>query len=110
AQEHADETRPLQVSTAVKRVLDACVVDLLAATFQRIEESGVSSPADVQAQPRLLVGYSDEFGRRQRDLARLLHERFYRHPRLVRMGRKAHRFLTEIFAAYLRDPATLDKP
>jgi dGTPase len=108
--EHEDLPRPLQVSTTVKRVLDACASDVLAATFERLTESGVESPEDVQAHPHLLVAYSDAFGRRQRELARLLHERFYRHPRLVRMGRKAHRFLTEIFAAYVRDPATLDRP
>ncbi|MFO0932413.1 MAG: deoxyguanosinetriphosphate triphosphohydrolase [Planctomycetota bacterium] len=108
--EHADLPRPLQVSTAVKRVLDACVSDLLAATAARIAASGVDSPAAVRAHPHLLVGYSDAFGRAQRALARRLHERFYRHPRLVRMAQKGRRFLREIFEAYTSDPATLERP
>ena len=107
--EHADLPRPLQVSTTVKRVLDACVTDLLSATARRVADAGVGSPADVQAHAHLLVGYSEGFGRRQRALARLLHERFYRHPRLLRMARKARGFLAALFDAYVRDPALLDR-
>ena len=64
----------------------------------------------MRAHAHLLVGYSEAFGRRQRALARLLHERFYRHPRLVRMGKRAHRILTEVFAFYVAEPAALDRP
>lgn len=108
--EHADLPRPLQVSTAVKRVLDACVSDLLAATSARLAAARVDSPAAVRAHAHLLVGYSDAFGRLQRALARRLHERFYRHPRLVRTAQKGRRFLREIFEAYTSDPATLERP
>jgi dGTPase len=108
--EHAELARPLQVSTTVKRVLDACVSDLLEATAARVAAAGVTSPDAVRAHPHLLAGYSEAFGRRQRALARRLHERFYRHPRLVRMARKGRTFLHEIFAFYVADPATLDRP
>ena len=108
--EGAEWPRELQVSTAVKRVLDACVTDLLDASSRRIAEAGVTSPAAVRAHPHLLIGYSETFGRRQREVARLLHERFYRHPRLVRAAKRAHDFLTELFDAYTAEPAMLDRP
>ena len=109
--EHEGLDRPLQVSLAVKRVLDACVTDLLSATVVRLSEApGLGSPDAVRAHPHLLVAYSDAFGCRQRALARRLHERFYRHPRLVRMGRKAHRILTGLFEGYVSEPASLDRP
>ena len=103
--------RPLQVSTAVKRVLDVRASSTSSRPRgARIAAAGVGSPDAVRAHPHLLVGYSDAFGRLQRALARLLHERFYRHPRLVRMAQKGRRFLREIFEAYTSDPATLDRP
>lgn len=108
--DHPDLPRPLQVSAAVKRVIDACVSDLVDATIARVEASGIGSTAAVRGHKSLLVGYSEAFGREQRTLGRLLHERFYRHPRLVRMAQKGGRFLREIFAAYTADPATLDRP
>jgi dGTPase len=108
--EHPDLPVNLQVSTTVKRVLDACVSDLVSATWQRIHASGVDGPEAVREHPHLLAGYSEAFGRRQRELSRLLHERFYRHPRLLRMGLKAHRVLSRLFETYVTDPAMLDRP
>ena len=108
--EHRDLPAPLRVSTTVKRVIDACVSDLLDATSRRIAAAGVDSAEAVRAHPHLLVGFTDAFGRRQRELSRLLHERFYRHPRLVRAARRAHRVLTAIFEAYVAEPAMLERP
>jgi len=108
--EHPELPRTLQVSTAVKRVLDACVRDLLTASSARIAASGVDSPAAVRAHSHLLIGYSEAFGRRQREVARWLHERFYRHPRLVLAATRAREVLTDLFAAYVKEPAMLDRP
>jgi dGTPase len=99
----------LRVLACVKRVIDACVSDLLEATSKRLAEAGVTSVDDVRAHPRLLVGFSDAFGRRQRELSRTLHERFYRHPRLVRAQRRGRRLLKEIFDAYVAEPSMLER-
>ena len=110
AAENAALPRELQVSTSVKRVLDACVTDLLTASAGRIAAAKIDSPAAVRAHAHLLIGYSDAFGRSQREVARSLHERFYRHPRLVRAAKRAHDFITELFGSYVAEPAMLDKP
>jgi dGTPase len=99
----------LRVSAAVKRVIDLCVSDLLAATSKRIADAGVSSPDDVRAHAHLLVGFSEGMGRRQRELSRTLHERFYRHPRLVRAARRAGKILRSVFEAYVEEPAMLPR-
>src|SRR5262249_41308585 len=96
--------RALQVSTAVKRVIDACVSDLPEATSARIAEAGIASIDDVRGHPRLLVGFSEAMGRRQRQLSRTLHERFYRHPRLVKAQGRGQRILRAIFDAYVEEP------
>jgi dGTPase len=96
-------------SAAVKRVIDLCVSDLVEATSARVAAAGVASVDDVRA-TRLLVGFSPEVGRRQRELGRLLHERFYRHPRVLRMSRRATETVTALFERLVSDPSRLEPP
>jgi dGTPase len=46
--------------------------------------------------------------RKQRRLSHFLHERFYCHPSLMKMGGKAKRILTQVFEVYREDPRMLD--
>jgi len=55
-----------------------------------------------------LVGFSRDMHRMQRHLSHYLHEHFYCHPRLMKMGTKARRILMELFSAYQREPRMLD--
>jgi dGTPase len=101
---------PLRVAAAVKGVIDVSVTDLLAATAERVAAAGIDSTDAVRGHAHLLVGYSEAFGRRQRELGRLLHERFYRHPRLLRAAVRARRVITTVFEAYTSEPGMLDAP
>ena len=105
--ESPDAPLPLRVSSTVKRIIDLCVSDLVAATARRVAEAGVASPDDVAAHRHPLVGFSEEFGRGQRALARLLYERFYRHPRVVEMARRASATLRALFERGVADPEAL---
>jgi len=42
-----------------------------------------------------------------RELKTFLLERFYRHPRVIRMQKKAERVVAELFQAYVAEPAQL---
>lgn len=42
-----------------------------------------------------------------RELKAFLLERLYRHPRVIRMQKKAERVVTELFQAYVSEPAQL---
>ena len=92
----------------MKRVIEAGVSDLIAASQQRIQQSGVSDTEAVQAHDHMLIGFSEPMHRLQRKLSHYLHEHFYCHPRLMKMGSKARRILTELFAAYLEEPKMLE--
>jgi dGTPase len=98
----------LRVLSTVKGIIDTSVGDLVRASRGRLEESGVASPDAVQTLPHHLVGFSDEMHRLQRRLSHYLHEHFYCHPSLMKMGGKAKRILTEVFTAYRQDPRMLD--
>jgi dGTPase len=97
-----------QVLLTVKRLIDAGVSDLIDASAERIAASGVASPAEVQAQPHLLIGLHDEEHRLQRRLSHYLYEHFYNAPPLMKMGHRARRFLTGLFEAYRENPRLLE--
>ena len=98
-----------QVLLTVKRIIDAGVGDLVAASAERIAATGLSSPADAQAQPHLVIGFHEEMHRLQRRLSHYLYEHFYNAPPLMKMGHRARRFLTALFEAY-RENARLLEP
>ncbi len=98
----------LQALATVKKIIDVGVSDLVKATWSRIQASGVTSPDDVQDHGSPLVGFSKDMHRMQRRLSHYLHEHFYCHPRLMKMGGKARRILEEIFHAYRKDPRMLE--
>lgn len=98
----------LRVLSTVKSIIDNSVGNLIEASRARIDASNVQTPAEVQSHPHLLVGFTDEMHRKQRRLSHYLHEHFYCHPSLMKMGGKARRILTEIFAAYQAEPRMLD--
>ena len=98
----------LKALMTVKRLIDDAVSDLITNSFARVLASGVRSPHDVQHHPRLLIGFSKEMHRKQRHLSHFLHEHFYCHPQLMKMGSKARKILTDIFHAYQQEPRMLD--
>lgn len=107
--EEPDLAQPQQVLLSVKRIIDAGVSDLIAASAERIAASGVASPQQVQAHPHLLIGFHDDMHRLQRRLSHHLYDHFYNAPPLMKMGHRARRFLTGMFEAY-RENARLLEP
>jgi dGTPase len=105
--EEPDLARPQQVLATVRRVIDAMVGDLVESSLERLEASGVRSPEDVQEHAHLLVAFGEDMNRAQRRLTHHLHEHFYNHPRLLRMGLKAKRLLTSLFEVYRSEPRVL---
>ncbi len=101
-------SRPLQVLLTVKRLIDAGVGDLIAASAERIAAAGVTSPEAVQAHPHPLIAFHDEMHRLQRKLSHYLYEHFYNAPPLMKMGHRARRFLTGLFESYRETPTLLE--
>lgn len=91
----------------IRRLIGHQINDVIEASQTRIAASGVQSVADVQALNHNLVGHSDEFVTMNRQHKAFLYQNFYYHYRVVRMSRKARRFLTDIFNAYVEEPAQL---
>ncbi len=99
---------PLQFQpTVVRALIDWQVTDLLEHTRQRLRQARVRSVADVRAAPEVLVGPGPEVRRLKTELEAFLHERVYRHYRVVRMAAKGRRVLQGLFAEFCRAPQLL---
>ncbi|MCX7897285.1 MAG: deoxyguanosinetriphosphate triphosphohydrolase [Rhodocyclaceae bacterium] len=94
------------IHETVRRMIDALVTDLLEETRRRLAQTGVSSPLEVELAPPL-VGFSAEMDEDNRALKQFLHERLYRHYRVVRMTNKAKAIVRDLFAAFYADARLL---
>lgn len=91
----------------IRHLVGIEVSDVVNATNTRIKESGVDSPLAVQQLSYNLLGHSEDMTRRNRELKDFLYAKLYRHPRVVRMAVKAERIISDLFNAYIDEPAIL---
>ncbi|MFZ2098262.1 MAG: deoxyguanosinetriphosphate triphosphohydrolase [Anaerolineales bacterium] len=91
----------------IRNLIDMEVTDLIHTTDQQLRESGVRSVLELQKLPYNVIGFSEEMSRRNRQLKDFLYANLYRHHRVVRMAVKAERIISDLFKAYLREPAIL---
>jgi dGTPase len=99
---------PLQFQpTIVRGLIDWQVTDLLDQARANLRAQGIRSVADVRACPQTLAGPSAEVVALKAGLERFLHERVYRHFRVVRMARKGQRMLRMMFEEFCRHPEQL---
>ena len=91
----------------IRNLIDMEVTDLVHATDLRLRESGVRSVDELQRLPYNVIGYSEDMHRRNRQLKDFLYANLYRHYRVVRMAVKAERIVSDLFHAYVAEPAIL---
>lgn len=91
-----------RVHETIRRMINTLVLDLTAASRERILESRVDSIEDVRA-ASTLIGFSEGLAQQARELKQFLFENLYRHYRVMRMTRKATRIVTDLFGAFSDD-------
>lgn len=91
----------------IRHLVGIEVSDVIYATNDRLKESGVASPLDIQNLSFNVLGHGDDMLRRNRELKDFLYAKLYRHPRVVRMAVKAERIIGDLFNAYVDEPAIL---
>jgi len=100
-----DEER--QIHQTISHLIGFLIDDLVRTTADRIRAERIDTLDEVRRQPTRLVSFSEETGRRNRDLKSFLHRRLYNHFKVERMRVKAARFLTLLFESYAANPALL---
>jgi dGTPase len=71
-----------------------------------VTASGVSSPADVRAHPRL-VSFSSEMRELTKEMKRFLFANLYRHPRVMASRENAKQILRDLFEVYCERPGEM---
>ena len=91
----------------IRRMLSLQLNDVIYSTTDAIKAAGVETVHDIQSLDHNLVGHSPEYKEMNRPYKNFLYKNLYYHYRVVRMSRKAQRFLSELFEAYTSEPAQL---
>jgi dGTPase len=91
----------------IRRLIGLEISDVIEATNRRLEETNPQSAEALQRLPDNVICNSDSFARMNDELKGFLYEQLYRHFRVARMSAKAHRYLEQLFEAYVKEPAQL---
>ncbi len=91
----------------LRRMINRLVSDLIDASALRLGESAVGSIAEVRAQPKPLIGFSEHTRELNYGLKTFLREHVYKHYKVRRMTAKARRIVTALFDVFFDDPGLM---
>ncbi|MBI2870899.1 MAG: deoxyguanosinetriphosphate triphosphohydrolase [Candidatus Omnitrophica bacterium] len=91
------------ISSAVRRLIDLQVTNLLTASAKRIRAFRIRTPQDVRRMKSPLIGFSRELVKEKVLLKKGLWEHLYMHYRVARMSEKGKRVIRGLFNVYLKD-------
>jgi dGTPase len=94
-------------TAAIRELIAWQVNDLIAETERRLAAHPVRSVADVRMAAEPLVGFGGELVDLKAGLGRFLHERVYRHHRVVRMAAQGQSILRRVYAEFVARPELL---
>jgi len=83
------------------------VDDVLGTSTANLEALAPQSPADIQTADHDVVAHSADLKKINRALKDFLYNNMYYHHVVVRMSKRAERFITEIFNSYVQEPRQL---
>jgi dGTPase len=99
---------PLQFQpTVVRALIDWQVADLLEHARERLRRHRVATVEAVRQAPETLVAPGPEVRELKARLEAFLHDRVYRHGRVLRMAAKGQRILRALFDEFCRSPDLL---
>lgn len=94
------------IHETIRRMINALIVDLIHASELRIRDAQVKTVDDVRNADALIT-FSDAMRAEALLLKRFLRQNLYQHYQVNRMTSKARRIITELFDAFMHEPALL---
>lgn len=91
---------------SIRLMLSDQVYDVIDSTRLALQRAGVATPDEVR-RCRPLVGFSADMRERSQALKTFLLRNLYRHPQVMETTGRARQVVTDLFDAYLSDPAQL---
>jgi dGTPase len=93
----------------IRELIGLLVDDVLNTTQHNLERVNPTSVMDIQCLAQNVVGYSDRVGPMNRALKQFLYDNMYTNYRIVRMQKRAQRFVEQMFQTFIDDPRQLPK-
>jgi len=94
------------IHETVRRMINALILDLIGTSQERIDAARPQSVEDVR-NGAPLIAFSERMGSEAAQLKRFLRENLYQHYQVNRMTSKARRIVTQLFNAFISEPALL---
>ncbi|MBI1879837.1 MAG: deoxyguanosinetriphosphate triphosphohydrolase [Chloroflexi bacterium] len=91
----------------IRRLVGKEVSDVIMATNAQLELHQIKSVEDIRRLAHNIAIHSQEVKQLDRQLKDFLFNNLYQHWRVMRMDRKARRFIGELFQAYVNSPVIL---
>lgn len=101
------ELTELDRNRIIRRMIGIEVEDVIKSTDKKIQQSAVTSVESLQKLPHNVIGFSDHMKQNNRELKDFLYKNLYQSHRVIRMQVKAERIISNLFAAYQKDPLML---
>jgi dGTPase len=90
-----------------RALIDAFVEDLIDTVAARLRELQLDSAGAVREHGQPITAFSPAMEAKRLELKAFLTENLYRHYRVMRMAVKAQKIMTDLFHAYIDEPAQL---
>jgi len=94
-------------AAVIRELIAWQVADLIDETGRRLDGHRIVTLADVRACPTPIVGFGPDLMALKTELEAFLHERVYRHHRVLRMAAKGQAILKRMFAEFVARPDLL---
>lgn len=91
----------------IRRLVGTEVSDVINAAHEQLELHKIKSVEDIRGLSHNIVRRSEEVKQLDRQLKDFLFQNLYQHWRVMRMDRKARRFIADLFEAYVNSPVIL---
>ncbi|MBD3380009.1 MAG: deoxyguanosinetriphosphate triphosphohydrolase [Candidatus Omnitrophica bacterium] len=94
-------------TNTVRYLINLQVSDLIEATLSNLKELNIKSVDDLEGPNGKVVDFSEKMNAMRSPFRGLMMDKLYNHYRVLRMSRKASRFLKSLFDIYDDDPRQL---
>lgn len=94
-------------SEGVRMLINLLVSDVVENSKKNLIRKDINSVEDVRALDELIITPSEGMKLMKKELECYLTDAFYKDYRVIRMAKKAERFITELFFTYVEDPNTM---
>lgn len=91
----------------VRYLINKQVSDIIDTSFKRISDLGIREVEDIGKIRESVIAFSADLNAKRIEFKRNLEEKLYRHYRVIKMSKKASRFLRSLFEEYLNNPEQL---